>query len=116
MPTTTRKARILLKEQKASVICRHPFTIHLWYKTGYATQNGQIGIDTGSQHIGVGVTTSNQQILKEHALRSSMEKRFLQEATPRKGRKEPNREAKRNWKNTTLRFIPLHAEIGKLAQ
>ena len=28
-------------------------------------------------------------------------KRSLQEATPRKGRKEPNREAKRNWKNTT---------------
>ena len=28
-------------------------------------------------------------------------KRSLQEATPKKGRKEPNREAKRNWKNTT---------------
>ena len=34
MPTTTRKARILLKEQKASVICRHPFTIHLWSEPG----------------------------------------------------------------------------------
>lgn len=29
MPTTTRKARILLKANKASVICRNPFTIHL---------------------------------------------------------------------------------------
>lgn len=28
-------------------------------------------------------------------------KRSLQEATSRKGRREPNREAKRNWKNTT---------------
>ena len=27
-------------------------------------------------------------------------KRSLQEATPRKGRKQPNRLAKRNWKNT----------------
>ena len=73
MPTTTRKARILLKENKASVVCRHPFTIHLWYKTGCATQEGSIGIDTGSQHIGVGVTCRNKVILKdEHELRSSM--------------------------------------------
>lgn len=73
MPTTTRKARILLKENKASVVCRHPFTIHLWYKTGCATQEGSIGIDTGSQHIGVGVTCRNKVILKdEHELRSSI--------------------------------------------
>ena len=63
MPTTTRKARILLKENKASVVCRHPFTIHLWYKTGCATQEGSIGIDTGSQHIGVGVTCRDKVIL-----------------------------------------------------
>lgn len=75
MPTTTRKARILLKENKASVVCRHPFTIHLWYKTGCATQEGSVGIDTGSQHIGVGVTCGDKVILKdEHELRSSMEK------------------------------------------
>ena len=91
MPTTTRKARILLKENKASVVCRHPFTIHLWYKTGCATQEGRIGIDTGSQHIGVGVTCGDKVILKdEHELRSSMEKRSLMEtrATMRRGRRQ----------------------------
>ena len=48
MPTTERKARILLQQKKAEVFCRHPFTIRLLYKTGCATQEGCIGIDTGS--------------------------------------------------------------------
>lgn len=56
MPTNPRKARLLLKKKTASVVCRHPFTIQLLYKTGCATQEGCIGIDTGSQHIGVGIT------------------------------------------------------------
>ena len=60
MPTTTRKARILLKANKASVICRNPFTIHLWYKTGCATQEGSIGVDTGSQNIGIAVTAGSR--------------------------------------------------------
>ena len=81
MPTTTRKARILLKANKASVICRNPFTIHLWYKTECATQEGSIGVDTGSQNIGIAVTAGSRQVLKaEHVLRSSMEKRELIEA------------------------------------
>lgn len=107
MPTTTRKARILLKEHKASVCCRHPFTIHLWYKTGCATQDGQIGIDTGSQNIGVGVTSENREVLKaEHTLRSSMEKRSLMEtrATYRKGRRyRKTRYRKPKWKPRTKR-------------
>ena len=71
MPTTSRKARILLKKETASVVCRHPFTIQLLYKTGCATQEGCIGIDTGSQHIGVGVTCGDRMILKdEHELHS----------------------------------------------
>lgn len=78
MPTTERKARILLKNKRAEVICRHPFAIRLLYKTGCATQNGSIGIDTGARHIGVGITCGNRVILKaEHTLRSSMEKRTL---------------------------------------
>ena len=108
MPTTTRKARILLKENKASVVCRHPFTIHLWYKTGCATQEGSIGIDTGSQHIGVGITCGDKVILKdEHELRSSMEKRSLMEtrATMRRGRRYRKvRYRKPKWRHHTKRM------------
>ena len=78
MPTTPRKARILLQEGKAKVYRKTPFTIRLLYKTGSATQETVLGIDTGSQHIGVAIVTGNSVQLKdEHVLRSTMEKRKL---------------------------------------
>ena len=55
MPTTPRKARVLLKAGKAEVFCKRPFTIKLLYKTGSTTQPLALGIDTGSQHIGIGL-------------------------------------------------------------
>ena len=80
MPTTPRKARILLKEGRASVVRKTPFTIKLLYKTGCATQDVTVGIDTGSQHIGVAVITEDKSLIKaEYELRSSMEKRSLME-------------------------------------
>ena len=78
MPTTPRKARILLKEKKATVVRKVPFTIKLLYKTGCATQAKGLGVDTGSQHIGIGVITEKKVLTKaEHTLRSTMEKRSL---------------------------------------
>lgn len=64
MPTTPRKARILLEEGNAAIACRHPFTIKLLYKTGCATQPVEIGIDTGSQNIGVGIVSGNKVLEK----------------------------------------------------
>ena len=55
MPVSERKARLLLKGGKASVYRKVPFTIKLNYKTGSTVQPGYLGIDTGSQHIGVSV-------------------------------------------------------------
>lgn len=78
MPTTACKARKLLEAKKAKVYSKMPFTIKLLYKTGCAVQNISLGIDTGSQHIGVAVTTDNcVQLKDEHELRSTMEKRKL---------------------------------------
>ena len=51
-PTTPGKARRLLKDNRASVVCRQPFTIRLKYKTGCAHPELILGEDTGSQHIG----------------------------------------------------------------
>ena len=55
MPVSERKARLLLKGGKASVYRKVPFTIKLNYKTGSTVQPGYLGIDSGSQHIGVSV-------------------------------------------------------------
>lgn len=80
MPTSPRKARMLLKAGRADVVQRYPFTIRLNYKTGNAVQDIRLGIDTGESHIGAAVTTGNKVLIKtETKLRSSMEKRILME-------------------------------------
>lgn len=80
MPTTPRKARLLIRQKKAEVVRKMPFTIRLLYKTGSATQHVELGIDTGSQHIGVAVVADNKVLQKsEHVLRSTMDKRVLNE-------------------------------------
>ena len=90
MPTKPSKARKLINTGKAEIYTYKPFTIRLLYKTGSATQNINLGIDTGSQHIGVGITSDQQVMYKaEIELRSSMEKRSLMErrASYRRGRR-----------------------------
>ena len=64
MPTTQRKARILLKEKKAKIIKYDPFTIQLNYPTGENRQEVNIGIDTGAKNIGIAVTSGNNVLYK----------------------------------------------------
>ncbi len=94
MPTTPRKARVLLASGRAKVYCKRPFTIKLLYKTGSTTQQTALGIDTGSQHIGIGVVaregnTATPLYAAEAVLRSTMEKRKLLETRKeyRRGRR-----------------------------
>ena len=47
MPTKPRKARILLKEGKATVIQRKPFTIKLNYETTNFKQDVTLAVDPG---------------------------------------------------------------------
>ena len=61
MPTENHvKVRILLKNKKAKVIKRCPFTIQLAYDSTNYTQNITLGIDSGSKHIGLSATTKNK--------------------------------------------------------
>ena len=58
MPTSRHgKVRRLLKEGKAKVVKRCPFTIKLLYETTTYTQELALGIDAGSRHIGLSVTS-----------------------------------------------------------
>ena len=60
MPCKPRKARLLLKFNKAKIIERYPFTIQLLYgSTGY-TQDTSLGVDTGQRHIGFAVTSQDR--------------------------------------------------------
>ena len=58
MPTENHaKVRVLLKNKKAEVINRCPFTIKLTYESTNYTQPVSLGIDAGSKTIGVSATT-----------------------------------------------------------
>lgn len=62
MPTIPSKARKLLKQNKAKVVSRTPFTIQLLYATGETKQDTVLGVDTGSKFIGLSVTTEKQEL------------------------------------------------------
>lgn len=64
MPCSQRKARILLKENKAKIYKYNPFTIQLCYVTGEAKQCCNIGVDTGSKYIGLAITSESKVFFK----------------------------------------------------
>lgn len=63
MPCSPRKARILLKESKAKVIKKEPFTIQLLYGSSGYRQPVSLGVDAGSKHIGFSATTKKQELI-----------------------------------------------------
>lgn len=64
MPCKPRKARILLKENKAKVVNQTPFTIQLLYGSSGYKQSVNLGVDAGSKHIGLSATTKKQEVFK----------------------------------------------------
>ena len=62
MPCKPQKARKLLKEQKAKVVKRTPFTIQLLYGSSGYKQDVTLGVDTGSKTIGLSATTENKEV------------------------------------------------------
>ena len=74
MPTERHgKVRRLLKEGKAEVIKRCPFTIKLLYDSTGFTQPVTLGVDAGSRHIGLSATTEKKELYaSETELRSDI--------------------------------------------
>lgn len=61
MPTKNHaKVRVLLKQGKAKVIKKCPFTIQLLYSSTNYTQKVTLGVDSGSKHIGISATTKDK--------------------------------------------------------
>ncbi len=62
MPCKPAKARKLLKNKKAKVVNRKPFTIQLLYwSTGYK-QDVTLGVDAGSKFVGLSATTTKKEL------------------------------------------------------
>lgn len=64
MPCSPRKARILLKQQKAKIVDYQPFTIQLCYATGETVQETRLGVDLGAKYIGIAVTSEDKVLVK----------------------------------------------------
>jgi N6-L-threonylcarbamoyladenine synthase len=62
MPCSTRKARLLLKEKKAIIFKREPFTIQLINGSSGYTQEINLGVDAGSKFVGVSATTKDKEL------------------------------------------------------
>lgn len=91
MPCTQRKARILLKENKAKIIRYQPFTIQLTVPTGESAQEVHLGVDTGAKHIGIAATSVNKVLVKgEIELRDDIHKNMQVRSTLRRDRRNRN--------------------------
>ena len=69
MPTSRYgKIRHLLKENKAKVVKKCPFTIQLLYKNTNFTQDITLGVDAGSKHIGMSASTDTKELFSNEIL------------------------------------------------
>lgn len=114
MPCTNVIARLLLKQKKAKVIKKTPFTIKLNYETTNYTQDLILGVDTGSGILGTAVSNENNEIvyLSEVILRNDITDKMKRRASYRRNRRyRKTRYRKARWlnrKNSTKndRFSP----------
>ena len=56
------KVRRLLKDGRAKIVKRNPFTIQLNYECGNYIQNVTLGVDAGSKHIGLSASTDKDEL------------------------------------------------------
>lgn len=101
MPTKRyAKVRILLKEKKAKVVQRKPFTIQLLYETKEYTQPISLGIDSGYAYIGFSAITEKEELISgEVELLSGISERLKQRAMYRRQRRSRLRHRKPRFDN-----------------
>ena len=78
MPCSPRRARLLVKQNLATVVDKLPYKIQLNYGTRGYTQETTVSVDTGEQHIGMCLAMRTKVLMKmDIELRKSMDKRKL---------------------------------------
>jgi 5-methylcytosine-specific restriction endonuclease McrA len=88
MPTTPRRARTWLKTRRARVVSCEPFTIQLRFETTTYTQPGTVGVDTGSQTVGIAATTNGEVVYQaEVHLRTDITGKLRQRRQYRRNRR-----------------------------
>lgn len=128
MPTNRYgKIRHLLKDRKAKVVSRCPFTIKLLYDSTNYTQDLILGVDTGSGTIGTAVSDEKGNIvyMSEIVVRNDITNKMTQRAKYRRNRRNrKTRYRKARWLNRANsirkdRFSPtmqskLHSHVKEI--
>lgn len=103
MPTNRYgKVRHLLKDSKAKVVNRCPFTIKLLYDSTNYTQNLTLGIDTGSGTLGSAVSDDNGNVvyMSKVVVRNDITDKMTRRAKYRRNRRNrKTRYRKARWLN-----------------
>ena len=114
MPCKESKARKLLSNGRATVIHKMPFTIKLLYKTGCATQPIELGIDTGTGNIGIGITSCKKVLHKaEVSLRS---KDIVKLLTTRRIYRRSRRSRKTEYRHPKFHYQTIYKYVGLLVK
>jgi hypothetical protein len=88
MPTTPRKAKLLLKSGKAEKVGYRPFTIKLLYGTRGYVQPISLGIDAGYLHVGFSAVSESKELVGgELDLLPSVSERITEKARYRRVRR-----------------------------
>lgn len=101
MPTDRHgKVRILLREKKAKVVKRKPFTIQLLYNAKEYTQPVTLGIDSGYTYIGYSCVSKDKELISgEVKLLSGISERLKEKAMYRRIRRNRLRHRKPRFSN-----------------
>ena len=88
MPCSPRKARLLLKSGKAKIVSRLPLAIQLLYGSSGYKQSIDVGVDLGSKHQGMGVTSETHVLMQgEIELRDDVSDNLASRRTLRRSRR-----------------------------
>lgn len=91
MPCSQKRARELLRDQKATIFSYNPFAIQLTEAGGETVQPVSVGIDTGARFIGMAITSQNNVLAKgEIELRQDVSARVKARALIRRTRRVRN--------------------------
>ena len=88
MPTSPARARQMLRSGDAVLVDRSLFVIRLTKQSASCRQETAMGVDFGSCHVGVSVTTDRRELLSsEVLLRDDVSRRLLKRREMRRGRR-----------------------------
>lgn len=88
MPCSECRARHLIKQRRAEVVKRTPFTIRLKYEVSDTVQPVVLGIDAGYSRIGISASTKEKVLFEcEHATRNDVPKLLEERHSLRNGRR-----------------------------